>query len=490
MPFSDVDVLVIGGGVVGAALARELSRYTARTVLLEKEVDVSFGTSKANSGIIHSGIHDRPGSLKARLCIAGNRMYPQLAQELNVLYKQNGALVVAQEPGDVASLEALRHAGKSSGVPNITPLNRDELLRLEPALSPSLLGGLHIPSGGIVIPFDLVFALIENARANGVTVMLQTRVEQILAEGDEFIVRTNRGNIKAAYVINAAGLHAAQVARLAGDESFEIRPRKGEEYLLDRKLEGLVQRTIFPLPSAVSKGILVIPTVEGNLMLGPTAHSVGSFSDLDTTAAGWEEIFAYVRRLVPALRPGDLITSFAGLRAASGGEDFIIRRSARSSRFIHAAGIESPGLTAAPAIAGHIIELLRDSGLRLEPNPRFNPNRAVIRLRDLGLEERAKLMARDPAYARIVCRCETVSEGEIRDAIRRGATTLDGVKLRTRSGMGRCQGGFCTPRIIEILSQELGLAPEQITKRGGESRLLTGWLRGREEGEAHARDIR
>lgn len=472
-----VDVLIIGAGVVGAALARELSRYQLRVLLVEKEVDVSFGTSKANSGIVHSGIHDHPGTLKARLCVKGSRLYPELAAELNVLYKQNGTLVVARDKSDISALEALKNQGLANGLTEISFLNHDELLCIEPNLAPSLEAALLIPSGGIVVPFDLVFALVENATANGVELAVATTVQKIDIHPDTFLVHTNRGAVKAKYIVNAAGLHAAEMAGLIGDESFTIYPRKGEEYLLDRKLEGLVRRTIFPLPSADSKGILVIPTVEGNIMLGPTAHRTGSFSDLCTSASGWEEIYNYTSKLVPGIRPTDLITSFSGLRAAGDSGDFIIRPSGGAPRFIHAAGIESPGLTAAPAIALEIKELLQEAGLSLHPNRHFNPIRPLIRFRELNEEQQMELIKKDPAYANIVCRCENIAEGEIRDAIRRGANTLDGVKLRTRSGMGRCQGGFCTPKILELLTEELGVNFEMISKNGPGSELMIGRLR-------------
>ncbi len=477
-----VDVLIIGAGVVGAALARELSKFNLRTMLVEKEVDVSFGTSKANSGIVHSGIHDHPGTLKARLCVKGNRLYPELAAELNVLYKQNGTLVVAQDRSELPVLEALRQQGLSNGLTEITFLNRAELLNLEPNLTPTIEAGLLIPSGGIVVPFDLVFALVENAVANGVQLSVSTTVDKIIPGTDSFIVHSNRGTVKARYIVNAAGLHSAAIAHLIGDDSFIIYPRKGEEYLLDRKLEGFVQRTIFPLPSPESKGILVIPTVEGNIMLGPTAHRTSSFTDLSTSASGWEEIFNYTRKLMPGIRPSDLITSFSGLRAAEANGEFIISPSQVSPRFIHAAGIESPGLTAAPAIALEIKEILQEAGLSLHPNRHFNPNRPLTRFRQLSEEQQMELIKGDSAYANIVCRCETITEGEIRDAIRRGANTLDGVKLRTRSGMGRCQGGFCTPKIMELLMQELGISPETLSKNGPGSELMTGRLRtGKEE---------
>ncbi len=474
---TETDVLIIGAGVVGSALARELSRYQLRVLLVEKEVDVAFGTSKANSGIVHSGIHDHPGTLKAKLCVEGNRLYPQMAEELNVLYKQNGTLVVARDASECEMLGQLVNQGLLNGVSGVQVLGREELHRLEPNLNPDLAGGLLVPSGGIVIPFDLVYALVENAVANGVQLAVSTEVWQIRWEGGQFIVETNRGMVKTKYIVNAAGLGAAKVAGMIGDESFTIYARKGEEYLLDRRLEGYIQRTVFPLPTPESKGILIIPTVEGNIMLGPTAHRVDSFHDFSTSAAGWDEIFRFTQRLVPGLQASDVITSFSGLRAAGDTGDFIIRPSELNTHFIHVAGIESPGLTAAPAIARYVVELLEDAGLRMTAKRFFNPYRLVVRIRDLSLEDRDRLAVKCPAYANIVCRCEMVSEGEIRDAVRRGATTLDGVKLRTRSGMGRCQGGFCSPMVMRILMEELGLKPEEVTKNGPDSPLLFGNLR-------------
>jgi glycerol-3-phosphate dehydrogenase len=487
MLFAETDVLIIGAGVIGSALARELSRFKLRVLLVEKEVDVSFGTSKANSGIVHSGIHDHPGTLKAKLCVAGNRLYPQLAEELNILYKQNGTVVVAKDADELPKLDELLKQGVVNGVTGVTALDGTELRQIEPNLVPCLAGGLLIPSGGIVVPFDLVFGLVENAMANGVKLSVDTEVQQVSVQPNAFVVRTNRGTVKARYIVNAAGLGAAKVAGLIGDESFSIYPRKGEEYLLDRKLEGLVRRTIFPLPSPQSKGILVIPTVEGNIMLGPTAYRTGSCSDLSTSASGWEEIYRFTKGLVHGFSPADLIASFSGLRAVGDTGDFIIRPSGIAPEFIHAVGIESPGLTAAPAIAQYLVEMLKEAGLKLSVNRQFNPMRPLVRLRELPEEQRAKLARQQPAYANIICRCETVSEGEIRDAIRRGATTLDGVKLRTRSGMGRCQGGFCTPAIMKLLMEELKLQPEAITKNGPGSWFFTGRLRPEKEVDRNVR---
>lgn len=474
----EFDVAIIGAGVIGAALARELSRYQLSIILLEKESDVGCGTSKANSGIVHSGVHEAPGSAKGRLCIAGNRLYPTLAGELDLLYRNNGSILVAKNEAEFPVLESMYQNGLANGLTGIEFLDRRQLLALEPHLSPELAGGLLVPEAGTVAPFDLVFALVENALDNGVRLRLDSEVVKIETESEHFIIQTRQGRVfRARYTVNAAGLYGAMIAGLIGDRSFAIFPRKGEEYLLDRRLEGLVRRTIFPLPGATSKGILIIPTVDGNIMIGPTAQSVESLTDVSTSSSGRREVFTNARTLVPSLQSADLITSFAGLRAVSADEDFILRPSPLNPRFIHAAGIASPGLTAAPAIALELVELLREAGLILKPKQKFNPERKLIRLRRLNREEQAELMERDRRYANIVCRCELVSEAEIRTAIRRGATTVDGVKLRTRAGMGRCQGGFCTPRIIQILSEELGIDPVAVRKKGPGSELLAGRLR-------------
>lgn len=471
------DVLIIGAGIIGAALARELARYQISAAVVEKEVDVSFGASKANSGIVHSGIHDRFGTLKAELCVKGNKLFPELAEELHFLYKNNGALIVAQQKVQLAELEELRKNGVANGISGIENLSPEDLLRLEPNLSPESAGGLLVPSGGIVVSFDMVFAMIENAVANGVRLFTGEEVLEINSVPNGFQVFTTKNKFETRYLVNAAGIHSAKVAGLIGDESFAIIPRKGEEYLMDRKLEGLVKRTIFPLPGPVSKGILVIPTVDGNLMIGPTAEDTDSFSDVSTSVEGWQNIYKQTKTILPSLNSSDLITSFAGLRAISDREDFIIEASPVSPRFLHAAGIKSPGLTAAPAIAKYLIDLLQESGLKLKIRKDFNPIRQIVRLREMSPDAKVKLFRKNPAYANIVCRCESISEGEIRDSIKRGATTLDGVKFRTRAGMGRCQGGFCAPKVIQILSEELGIEPERITKNGSGSELLTGKIR-------------
>lgn len=479
------DVAIVGAGVVGCAIARELSRYRLDVVVLEKEADVGFGTSKANSGIVHSGFHSEPGTLKARLCVRGNRLLADLAEELDLLYRRNGLVMVARHPDELQGLLHYLEQGRRNGLADLGIIGRDELLRLEPNLAPTLAGALFSPSGGVIAPYDLTIALYENARRNGVRFFFNSPlVEAVRSEG-MFHLSAGERRITARFVVNAAGLYADRAARLIGDDSFVIAPRKGEEYLLDRRLQGLVTRTIFPLPDAVSKGILVIPTYDGNIMLGPTAVATDSPDDLATTSEGWRAILARVLELVPSVNPGDMIASFAGVRAASNRGDFIIAPSPADARWLNAAGIESPGLTAAPAIAEMIAGLLSEAGLDLRPKADFQPERRVMRFRYLSREEQDRLIAGDPAFGRIVCRCELVTEAEIVRAIRAGATTLDGIKFRTRAGMGRCQGGFCLPRLLRIMERELRLNPAELTKRGGGSRILAGWTdRGAGKAEA------
>ncbi|MGE5574095.1 MAG: NAD(P)/FAD-dependent oxidoreductase [Bacteroidota bacterium] len=466
------DVAVIGAGVIGAAIARELARYDLAVVLLEREMEPAFGTSKANSGVVHAGFHSAPGTLEASLCVEGNVMFDEIAAELSVPFKRNGSLMVAMSLEEVDVLREYLDRGRRNGVPGLRLLDAGEVHALEPGLSPDVVAALHAPTGGIVCPYQLTFALVENAVANGVRFMAGSPVTSLhVGNGRVTAVETAQATIiEAEWVVNAAGLFADQIAAMAGDESFEIRPRKGEEYLLDKRVGSLVRSTVFPVPTPVSKGILVIPTADGNIMVGPTAEDVSDRLDLATTRAGFEAVFAAARRMVPAVSPRDVIASFAGLRAASSERDFIIRPSGVTRGMVHVAGIESPGLTAAPAIACMVVGILRDEGLEARARRGFNPIRpAPVRFSQLSRAEQARLVESDPSFGRIVCRCETVTEAEVLDAIRRGARTVDGVKLRTRAGMGRCQGGFCMPRVMRILSRELGVPLEAITKRGPSS---------------------
>lgn len=471
------DVVIVGGGIVGTAVAYTLSQYKLKLALVEKNFEIGWGATKANSGIVHGGFHDDPNTWKGRLCIRGNQAYPELCRKLDVTFRQNGILMIAMSEDEIPILNKYLERGKANNVPGIRLLSKGEVLSREPNLTRDVIAALYAPEGGVVNPFEMAIAMSEVAEANGAAVFTDTKVTGLKREGELIQVQTNRGVISTRFVVNAAGLWSDELARLAGDDYFKIKPRKGEEYLTDKRVGSLVTHTIFPTPTPTSKGILAIPTAEGNLMIGPTAVELEDKEAVDTTEAGFREIFAAVKRMLPSLDSRDIITSFAGIRAASDRGDFILEPSANFPGLVHAAGIESPGLTAAPAIAEVIVDILADEGLRLEKNPKAQDRRRpVTRFHALSDEEREALIAKDPKYGRIICRCETVTEAEIIDAIKRGARTVDGVKFRTRAGMGRCQGGFCQPLIIGILARELGLDPTQITKRGRGSHILVSAL--------------
>ena len=462
------DVIIIGGGVVGCAVARELSRSRAEVLLIDKECEVGFGTSKANSGIIHAGHHADPATVKGRLEWRGNQAWDDLAEDLGFGFERIGELTVAFDDDDLRTLSELEEQGRAKGVTGLERWDAERVRREEPALSHDIVGALHAPSAGVVNPYEACFSLAENAVQNGVQLALDQAVLGIDVRDDGFEVRTERGTYEGRYLVNAAGLFADEIARMVGIDDLEIRARTGEEYLLDKRLRGYVTRLIFPSPTPTSKGVLVIPTYDGTLMVGPTAHW-SEKDDLATSAEGASEVFEKVRRLAPGISERDCIAEFAGLRAVASGEDFVLGASAVPG-FIQAAGIQSPGLTAAPALAEEIVAELVAQGLTLEPDPDFDPRIPVpTRFAEADPERQAQLAERDPRFARMVCRCEWVTEGEVVEAIERGARTLDGLKFRTRAGMGRCQGGFCTWRCMELLEEVAGLPIEDVTKRGGDS---------------------
>ena len=470
------DVVIVGAGVVGCAIAHELSRYRLRVTLVEKATEVGFGTSKANSGIIHGGHHASPDTLKGRLEWAGNQRWDGLCDELGVGFARVGELTVALTEDDEPALDRLLRHAEEKGVPGVERWTREQVLAAEPALNPELVAAVHAPTTGVINPYEACFGLAESAVANGVTVRTDCPVLGLapLAAGDGgdgWAVEIPDGTIATRFVLNAAGVAADAVAALAGVGDFTIRPRKGEEYMLDKRLAGLVHRVIYPCPTPTSKGTLVIPTYDGTIMIGPTADAVDEPDDLATSATGADRILAAARRLVAGISERDVIAQFAGMRAVLDTEDFLIGPSAAPG-FLNVAGIQSPGLTAAPAIAVHVADLLRDAGLELEPHgepPRVSPPVRFARLAD---DEQAALASAEPGYRRILCRCEFVTEGEVREAVHRGAHTLDGLKFRTRVGMGRCQGGFCTDRCMEVLATELDVPFTSITKRGGDSWLV------------------
>ena len=475
------EVLIIGGGVTGSAIARELSRYDLKTALFEKGEDVCSGTSKANSGIVHAGFDAAPGSLKAKMNIRGSQMMEELSRKLDFPYKRNGSLVLCFDEKDRPRLEKLLQQGKENGVEGLEILEKKELLALEPALSEEVVCALHAPTGGIVCPFKLTIALAENAAVNGVEFHLNEGVKRVqpgTVEG--YTVETGKGTYETRIVVNAAGLYGDEIHNQVSGEKLHITPRKGEYCLMDKKIGQLVSHTIFQMPTAMGKGVLVTPTVHGNLMVGPTATDISDKEGVDTTAEGLDEVLKKAALSVKSLPRGVTITSFAGLRAHEDHDDFILGEVKDAPGFFDAVGIESPGLTSAPAIgewmAEKIVEKLRKTQ-KVDEKKDFQETRKDIpNIASMDQAEAAALIAENPAYGTIICRCEKVTEGEIIDAIRRplGARSLDGIKRRTRAGMGRCQAGFCSTKVMDILARELGIPLEEVTKAGGASRMLTG----------------
>jgi glycerol-3-phosphate dehydrogenase len=466
------DVVIIGGGVVGAATARALSRYQLATVLVERHREVGFGTSKSNSGIIHAGQHASPSSVKGPLEWSGNQAWVELHRQLGFGFAQVGELVVARRPEDLTMLQKLLAQGRDKGVPGLEMWNAERVRREEPNLTSDVIAALHAPTAGVINPYEAVLMLAEVARRNGVELATDSPVTAIDDEEGLLAVRTPRATFAGRFVINAAGLYSDEIAELAGVRTFTITPRKGEEYLLDKRLRGLVRHIIFPCPTPTTKGILVIPTVDGTIMVGPTAQLVDSKEDVATSAQGAAQIFASVRDLVPGISERDVIAEFAGLRAVADTEDFILGPTARKG-FLNAAGIQSPGLTAAPSIAEILVGMLEDEGLELRERLDWVPTLPwPAHFADLPTDAQMRLAAHDPRYARLVCRCEHVTEAEVADAIQRGAETLDGLKFRTRAGMGRCQGGFCTWRLMELLARAEGIPVTAVTKRGGDSWIV------------------
>jgi len=466
------DVAIIGGGVVGCAIARELSRYQLRVVLVEKCAEVGFGTTKTNSGIIHAGHHSPPDTLKGRLAVRGNQLFDTLRHELSFGFRRIGELVVAQKEADLPVLDGLKAQGEKKGVPGLEIWDRERLRREEPNLSKSLLAALHAPTAGVINPYEFAFALIEHAIENGVDLVVEAPAEKLDVGRDAITVHTRKGVIPARFVLNCAGVFSDEIAAMVGPGDFRIHPRKGEEYMLDKRLRGLVRRLIFPVPSPTTKGTLIIPTFDGTIMVGPTAEDTEDRYDVATTEAGSGRVFDFVRKICPAISPRDTIAEFAGLRAVSDTNDFVIGPTAVKG-FINVAGIQSPGLTASPAIAEYVRDLLKDEGLTLEEKADFRPHvPCAARFSAADLEERERLVAENPLFARVVCRCELVTEAEVQDAIDRGARTLDGVKFRTRAGMGRCQGGFCASRCMELLARRGGVPIHAITKRGDGSWIV------------------
>lgn len=480
------DVIIIGAGVTGCAIARELSRYQLDICVVEKESDICEGTSKANSGIVHGGFDAKPGTLNARLNVQGNAMMEELSKKLDFPFQRNGSMVVCQSAEEMPVLEELKQRGLTNGVKDMRILSRTEALEMEPNLADSVYAALLVPSGGIVCPFGLNIALAENAAANGVAFRLETEVLSIekLPETDAaacgmcngYLVHTDKGDLQTRFLINAAGVYADTFHNMVSEKKLHITPRRGDYLLLDRTAGGHVHHTIFQLPSEYGKGVLVTPTVHGNLMVGPTAIDIEDREATATTAEGLAQVMEKCGKSVKDVPLKQVITSFAGLRAHEDGGEFIIGEAEDAKGFIDAAGIESPGLSSAPAIGQYVREIMEGLTELKEKSRFIETRKGIVRFAECSREVQQELIRQNPAYGKIICHCETITEGEILDAIHRllGATTLDGIKRRTRAGMGRCQAGFCMPKVMDILARELGLELKDIRKNG---RRQDGWTR-------------
>ena len=470
------DVIIIGAGVTGCAVARYLSRYQGSARVLERAEDVCCGTSKANSAIIHAGFDAAHGSLMARMNVQGNRMLPELAKELDFPFRRNSSLVVCMSEEDMPRLRALYENGVKNGVEGLEIVDAQRLHELEPNVSKNAVAALWAPTGGIVCPFNMTIALAENANANGVDFRFNTKVTGFTRGEEGWTVHTEQGDFQTRYVVNAAGVYADVLHNMVSARKLHITSRRGDYCLLDRQVGGFVSHTVFQLPGKLGKGVLVSPTVHGNIIVGPTAIDIEDRDGTNTTAAGLEELIAKAGISVDNLPIRQTITSFAGLRAHEDHHEFVIGEAEDAPGFVDCAGIESPGLTSAPAIGLTVAELLREKlGLRKKEDF-IATRKGLLDPKSLTKEAYQALIRENPAYGQIICRCEQVTEGEIIDAIRRplGARSLDGVKRRTRAGMGRCQAGFCSPRVLEILARELGVSQAEITKCGGASRLIVG----------------
>ena len=471
------DVAIIGAGVTGCSIARELSRYNLKTILIEKDNDVANGTTKANSAIIHAGYDPVPGTLKAKLNVAGNAMFDKITEELDVPFKRVGTLVVAFCEEEMEEVRRLYEQGVDYNVPDIQVLDKEALLEMEPNLSDEVVGALYAPSGGIIGPWELAIALAENAVDNVVELKLNAEVKDIKKLDEGYEIVTASGNVKTKYVINAAGLYSDKIHNMVSTPTFEIIPTRGEYHLFDKSEGDKVSRVIFQAPSKISKGVVVLPTIHGNLLVGPNAEAIEDRQGIETTREALDFVAKQGSKSVKELNFGNVITSFAGLRSKTPENDFIIEESADAKNFINVAAIDSPGLSAAPAIAEYTVEILKELMGELEENKDFNPiRRPHINFIELSDEEKAELIKKDPRYGRVICRCESITEGEIVDIIHRsvGATTVDGIKRRARAGMGRCQGGFCAPRVMEIIARELNKDITEVVKDRNGSYILTG----------------
>ena len=462
------DIIIIGAGVTGCTIARTLSKYDLNICVLEKEADVAWGTTKANSGVVHAGYAADREYVKRDLCIRGNKLYTQAHEELNFPFERIGSFVVAVDPDQIKTLDEERKKGIEDGIPDLELiLDKDKILEMEPNLTEDVIGVLYAPTAGIVSPYEMTIALAENAAMNGVKFFRNQEVIKIDHSNYTFTVKTRGDEFECQNLINAAGLYADEISKMLGLDYFYILPRKGEYILFDKNALDL-NKILFPMPTKVSKGILICPTMHDNSFAGPNADNIVDKEDIATTSSGLKEVLEGSKQLIPDLPARSSIRNFAGLRAVADTHDFIIDNT-EIYGFINVAGILSPGLTSCYAIAEKVEGFLELLGVELKEREDYNPYRPKPEtFTEFSKEELDQKIKEDPKWGNIICRCETVSEREILNAIRApvGATTVDGVKFRCRAGMGRCQGGFCRPRVIEILSRELNIPYSEVTKRG------------------------
>lgn len=475
-------IAIIGGGVVGGLIARAMAKYEGSLVILEKESDVAMGQSKANSGIVHAGYDPEPGSLKVYLNVRGSQMMEQVCRELDVKYRKNGTLVVGFDDDDMKRLTELLERGRENGVEGLELIDGETVRKMEKNLSENIVGALYAPTGAVVCPYELTLHSIGNAMDNGAKLITEFEVAGIdrrtcETQGGEFyeIHATDGRTVEAQYVVNCAGIHSDEVSRLVCESNFSITPRRGQYLLLDKEAGDMVSATIFRTPTRMGKGVLATRTVDGNILLGPTSEDIEDKEDKAVTAEGMASVISREYEFFDSLPMDKVITQFTGLRAHGSTGDFIIEIPLPG--FINCAGIESPGLSASPAIAEMVENMLIKAGAAGKVKPDYEPKvKGIIRFKEMTFQEKNRLIAERPQYGRVVCRCEEITEGEIIDAIRRNpqARDVDGVKRRTRAGMGRCQGGFCMPSVAEILSEELGIPFEQVTKSGEGSEITFG----------------
>ena len=472
------DVAIIGCGIIGAAVAFELSKYSVNSVILEAANDVAMGTTKANSAILHAGYDPKPNTLMAKLNVRGVELAKDICKKLNVHYKQCGSLVLGFDNDDKKTIETLYERGIKNGVPNIEIWDKEKILKHEPNLSSDVLCALYAPSAAIVSPWEFALALAETAVKNGAEIKLSAKVISIDKNDGYYTIHTANGNYDAKYIVNAAGVHCDEIHNMVATPTYKTHASRGEYYLLDKSEGESVSRVIFQCPTKVGKGVLVAPTVHGNLIVGPSADDVDDLDNVACTANGLEHVAKFARKSLPNVNLRTSIRNFAGNRAVTGHDDFIIEEAKDAKGFIDLAGIKSPGLSSAPAIAETAVELLNNSGLELIKKDNFICERKHINFRELSNKEKAEVIEENSDYGTIICRSVTL--GEILDTLKTPIPpcSVDGVKRRCNAGMGRCQSGFCGPRVVEILAKELNISPLEITQDQSGSNLLIGETKG------------